>query len=134
MTKKQTTTVKSTAKAKAHKTMEKESPVAGKKAQNVIIVWSAKTNHHLMDLLLGIIEDSTTYKVALRFDKGNVGAVSSGGKKVIEQYQSIAWKLFINVKNSTWIDTKDNIRALGYSVKNCVVAYAHHTVLSCLIT
>jgi hypothetical protein len=34
-----------------------------------------------------IIEDSATYKVALGFDKGNVGAVSTGGKKVIEQYQ-----------------------------------------------
>jgi hypothetical protein len=83
---------------------------------------------------LGIIEDSATYKVALGFDKGNVGAVSSGGKKVIEQYQSIARKLFIDVENSTWTGTKDNIRALGDSVKNCVVAYAHHTASSCLIT
>jgi hypothetical protein len=31
-----------------------------------------------------VIEDSATYKVALGFDKGNVGAVSSGGRKVIE--------------------------------------------------
>jgi hypothetical protein len=31
-----------------------------------------------------VIEDSATYKVALGFDKGDVGAVSSGDKKVIE--------------------------------------------------
>jgi hypothetical protein len=82
-------------------------------------------NHHLTDVLLGIIEDSATYKVALGFDKGDVGAVSSGGKKVIEQYQSIARKLFIDVENATWSDTKDHVRSLGESVKNCVVAYVH---------
>ena len=36
-----------------------------------------KANHHLTELLLGIIEDSAMYKVALGFDKGDVGAVSS---------------------------------------------------------
>jgi hypothetical protein len=88
-----------------------------------------KPNHHLTDSLLGIIEDSAAYKVALGFDKGNVGAVSSGGKKVIEQYQSIARKLFIEVENSAWSDTKDDIKLLGESVKNCVMWYASHQIM-----
>ena len=46
--------------------------------------------------------------------------MSSGGKKVIEQYQSIARKLFIEVENSAWSDTKDDIKLLGESVKNRV--------------
>lgn len=79
----------------------------------------------MTDSLLGIIENSATYKVALGFDKGDVGAVSSGGKKVIEQYQSIARKLFIEVKNSVWSDTKDNMKSLGESVKNRVVSYVY---------
>jgi len=82
-------------------------------------------NHHLTDSLLGIIEDSATYKVALGFDKGDVGGVSSGGKKVIEQYQSIARKLFIEVENATWSDTKGHVKSLGESVKNRVVAYVY---------
>jgi hypothetical protein len=67
------------------------------------------------------------YKVALGFDKGYVGAVLNGGKKVIEQYQSIARKLFINVEDSTWSDMKDTVKSLDESVKNCVVAYVHCT-------
>jgi hypothetical protein len=55
--------------------------------------WSTKVNHPLTNSLLGIIEDSATYKVAPGFDKGDVEAVSSGGKKVIEQYQMPASSL-----------------------------------------
>ena len=82
-----------------------------------------KPNHHLTDSLLSIIEDSVAYNVTLGFNKGDVGAVSIGRKKVIEQYQSITHKLFIEVKNSAWSDTKDDIKLLGESVKNCVTWY-----------
>ena len=78
-----------------------------------------KPNYHLTNSLL---EDSTAHKVAFGFHKGDVGAVSSGRKKVIEQYQSITHKLFIEIKNSAWSDTKDNIRLLGESVKNHIRA------------
>ena len=64
------------------------------------------------------------YKVALVFDKGDVGVVSSGGKKVIEHYKSMARKLFIEIEDSKWSDTKDNVRLLGKSVKNRVTWYA----------
>lgn len=78
---------------------------------------------HLSDSLLSIIEDSASYKVALGFNKGDVGAVSSGGKKVIEHYQSIARKLFINAEDTQWSNTKEDLKMLGESVKNRVTAY-----------
>lgn len=62
------------------------------------------------------------YKVALGFDKGDVGAVSSGGKKVIEHHQSIARKLFINIQGSEWSNTAEDVKQLGESVKNRVTA------------
>ena len=55
--------------------------------------------------------------------------MSSGGKKVIEQYQSITRKLFIEVENSAWSDTKDDIKLLGKSVKNRVTWYALHQIM-----
>lgn len=78
---------------------------------------------HLSDSLLSIIEDSAIYKVALGFNKGDVGAVSSGGKKVIEHYQSIARKLFIDAEDAQWSNTKEDLKMLGESVKNRVTAY-----------
>jgi hypothetical protein len=81
-----------------------------------------KPNHHFSDSLLSIIEDSATYKVALGFNKGDVGTVSNGGK-VIEHYQSIARKLFVEVEDPKWGNADDDVKLLGESVKNRVTAY-----------
>jgi hypothetical protein len=48
----------------------------------------------------------------------------NGGKKVIEHYQSIACKLFVEVEGPKWGNTDDDVKLLGESVKNRVTAYA----------
>ena len=83
-----------------------------------------KSEPLLKDLLLTIIEDSAMYKVALGFDKEDVGAVSSGGKKLIEYYKSMVHKLFIKIEDSKWSNMKDNVRLLDEFVKNQVTWYA----------
>jgi hypothetical protein len=54
--------------------------------------------------------------VALGFNK--VGTVSNGGKKVIEHYQSIARKLFVEVEDPIWGDTDNDMKLLGESAEN----------------
>jgi hypothetical protein len=59
--------------------------------------------------------------------------VSNGGKKVIEHYQSITQKLFVNVDDLKWSDTNDNVKLLGESVKNCITVFVSSAVLSCFV-
>lgn len=89
--------------------------------------WSAKKNYHLSDSLLRIIEDNLTYKVALRFYKGDVENVPNGGKGVIEHHQSISCKLFINIEGLEW--TEEHVKQLGESVKNRVTVYVFWVLL-----
>jgi len=88
---------------------------------------SVKANHSLSDSLLGLIEDNPVYKVAFGFDKGNIDSVPNGGKKVVEHYHSISWKLFIEDPGLEW--TEADIKKLGKSMMNWISRYAHITML-----
>ena len=74
--------------------------------------------HHLLDKLLGIIEENDTYKVAFGFDKGDFGSLLTGGKKTIEHHCTIACKLFLMPSETGW--TVDDLITLGIVVKNWV--------------
>ena len=52
--------------------------------------------------MLTLIEDNPTWKIALGFNKGDAGSVSSGGKKLADHHCAIAKKLFIDPVGSTW--------------------------------
>ena len=52
---------------------------------------------------------------------------------MIEHYQSIARKLFVDVDDPKWGDTDDDVKLLGESVKNRVTAFVSSAVLSCFV-
>jgi len=62
--------------------------------------WTSSEHLPLSNTLLGILEDSAMYKTALGFDKGDVGSVPAGGKKVVDIYCEIVCKMFIDVPGS----------------------------------
>ena len=45
-------------------------------------------------LIIGLVEDNVTWKVAFGFDKGKVQKVKTGGKILAKHHQAIAAKLF----------------------------------------
>lgn len=50
--------------------------------------------HHLTDMLLTLIEENDTWKVAFGFNKGDATGVKSGGHKLVTLYQKVAKDLF----------------------------------------
>ena len=87
----------------------------------VLQSWAKPENHHLTDTLLTLIEDNATYKVAFGFDKGDVGSIPTGGKKLGEHHQSLACALFINEVNPSW--SEEDIPQLKDTVKNRILSY-----------
>ena len=83
--------------------------------------WISLEHLPLSDTLLSIIEDSATYKTALGFDKGDVGSVPTGGKKVVDIYREIACKVFINQPGSKY--TEDDLEELKDIIRNRITAY-----------
>ena len=75
----------------------------------------------LSDTLLGIVEDSATYKTALGFDKGDVGSVPTGGKKLVDIYREIACKVFVDEPGSKY--TEDDLEELKDITRNRITAY-----------
>ena len=64
---------------------------------------------------------SATYKTALGFDKGDVGLVPTGGKKVVDIYHEIARKMFIDQPESKY--TKDDLEELKDIIHNQITVY-----------
>jgi hypothetical protein len=77
-------------------------------------------NHHLSDTLLSHIEASDTYKVAFGFNKGDVGSVPTGGKKIIDLHHEIARKIWIDVADPEYKD--DDMEQLKDLVKHRITA------------
>lgn len=71
--------------------------------------------------LLTLIEDNPTYKVAFGFDKGLVGTVPTGGKKLIEHHRALARKVLVEDLSSKW--DEGDIKKLGEVIKNRIGAY-----------
>jgi hypothetical protein len=72
--------------------------------------WTSSEHLPLSNTLLGILKDSVTYKTALSTDKGDVGSVPTGGKKVVNIYHEIVRKMCIDVPGSKY--TKDDLEEL----------------------
>ena len=83
--------------------------------------YSSKSHTFSNTTLLSIIEDSATYKTALSFDKGDIGSVPTGGKKVVDIYCEIARKVFIDQPGSKY--TKDDLEELKDIICNQMTAY-----------
>lgn len=83
--------------------------------------WTSAEHLPLSDTLLSIIEGSATYKTALGFNKGDVGSVSTGGKKIVDIYREIARKLLIDVPGSKF--TEDDLEVLKDIIRNRITAY-----------
>ena len=58
------------------------------------------------------------WKVAFGFDKGNVGSVPSGGKKMKDHHRAIALKLFLDPEDPFGNFLHDDLEKLGDVVKN----------------
>ena len=86
----------------------------------ISISWAQKNHHDLTDTLLTIIEENATYKVAFGFDKGDVGSVPTGGKKVVDLHRSIARKMFIDIEDAKY--TEDDIEGLKDCIKNRIAS------------
>ena len=83
--------------------------------------WTSLEHLPLSDTLLSIIEDSTTYKTALGFNKGDIGSIPTGGKKVVDIYHEIARKVFIDQLESNY--TKDDLEELKNIIHNRITTY-----------
>ena len=59
--------------------------------------------------------------MALGFDKGDVGSVPTGGKKVVDIYREIARKLFIDAPESKF--TEDELEELKDIIRNRITVY-----------
>ena len=77
-------------------------------------------NHHLSDTLLSHIEASNTYKVAFSFNKGDIGLVPTGGKKIIYLHHKIACKIWIDVTDPEYMN--DDMEQLKDLVKHWIAA------------
>jgi hypothetical protein len=62
-----------------------------------------------------------TYKTALVFNKGDVGSVPTGGKKVVDIYREITRKMFIDQPGSKYIE--DDLEELKDIIRNQITAY-----------
>ena len=82
----------------------------------ISISWAQKNYHKLPDTLLTIIEENVMYKVVFGFDKGDVGLMLTGGKKVVDLHHSIVHKVFIDVEDAKY--TEDDIEGLKDCIKN----------------
>ena len=80
--------------------------------------WAQEDTHHLTDKLLTLIEDSATRKVAFGFDKGDVGSVPTGGKKIKDHHRAIAVKLFLDPEEPFGTFVHDDLDKLEDVVKN----------------
>ncbi|KIJ29465.1 hypothetical protein M422DRAFT_269123 [Sphaerobolus stellatus SS14] len=74
--------------------------------------------HHYTDALLTLIEDNEQYKLAFGFEKGTSVSVTSGGKKPIDICRTLAQKVLLVDKETTWA-SKTPVE-LGEAVKNRV--------------
>ena len=59
--------------------------------------WAKPENHHFTCSLLMAIEANNTRIVALGFNKGAAGAVSSHGKKTVDHYRDLTKLVFLGV-------------------------------------
>jgi hypothetical protein len=84
----------------------------------VLYSWAKPENHYLTDELLGLIEDSPTWKVALGFDKGTDLPVATGGKKNVAHCLDIAKRLFTRGEGP-WDNIDDP--ALANVIKNRIM-------------
>ena len=85
--------------------------------------WAQEDTHHLTDKLLTLIEDNVMWKVAFGFDKGDVGHIPAGGKKVKDHHRAIAIKLFLDPKEPFGAFTHDDIEKLDDVIKNRINTY-----------
>jgi chitinase len=59
--------------------------------------------------------------MALGFNKGDIGLVPTGGKKIVDIYREIARKLFIDMPEFKYM--KDDLEELKDIVRNRITAY-----------
>jgi hypothetical protein len=58
------------------------------------------------------------WKVAFSFDKGNIGSVPTGGKKIKDHYRAIGVKLFLDPEEPFGTFNHDDLEKLDDVVKN----------------
>jgi hypothetical protein len=70
------------------------------------------------------------WKVAFGFDKGDVGSVPTGGKKIKDHYRAIAVKLFLDLEEPFRTFVHTDLEKLDDVVKNRI----NKCVRACLIS
>jgi hypothetical protein len=96
--------------------------LVGTNEMHVFYRWSKKEMFHITSSLLTLIEDNSTWIVALGFNKGDETSVPNGGKKLAGHYRDIAERLFFPGDGSgQW--KKDDLDKLRDSVKNRIQTY-----------
>ena len=79
--------------------------------------------------MLTLIKENSTWKIALGFNKGDAGSVSSSGKKLADHHRAIAKKLFIDPMGSTW--DEGDLAQLKDVTKNRIDRFCFHLSLVC---
>jgi hypothetical protein len=59
-------------------------------------------------------------KVAFGFDKGDVGSVPTGGKKIKDHHYAIVVKLFLNPEEPFRTFVHDDLETLDDIIRNCI--------------
>jgi hypothetical protein len=86
--------------------------------------WAQEDTHHLTNKLFTLIKDNIIWKVAFGFDKGDIGHISTGGKKVKDHYDAIVIKLFLDHEEPFGAFTHDNIEKLDDVIKIRLLLFA----------
>ena len=60
------------------------------------------------------------WKVAFGFDKGNIGSVPTGGKKIKDHYRAIAVKLFLDLEEPFGTFVHNDLEKLDNVIRNWI--------------